>query len=172
MLDLYQDLNTARPGDLQILQVWQRALEDCFVYLGQVETTLRDLKGLEKEVMSFFKIEMREQQHVSEVTFSPKVLEMGVTVANKKLSLSTIAEIRQIGDVVSMCYDVKDVTYVSATAITESLFSSIFCFFRFFLFFFCFFLFFSVFFCFFLFSIFSVCFGFSGFLFENCSNFK
>src|SRR5690606_6882921 len=47
---------------------------------------------------------------------------------------SFIRSIGQIGDVVSMSYDVKDNSCVSATAITESLFSSIFCFFCFFLF--------------------------------------
>eukprot|EP01127_Copromyxa_protea_P014960 TRINITY_DN423_c0_g2_i5.p1 TRINITY_DN423_c0_g2~~TRINITY_DN423_c0_g2_i5.p1 ORF type:complete len:362 (+),score=95.38 TRINITY_DN423_c0_g2_i5:192-1277(+) len=113
MLELYQDLNPARPGVLQTLQVWQRALEDCFVYLGKTETTLLDLQALEKEVMRCFNITQREDHHVSEVTFIRKVPEMGVTVTKKSVSLENMEEIRKIAEVVSMCYELGEVTYVS-----------------------------------------------------------
>eukprot|EP01127_Copromyxa_protea_P014956 TRINITY_DN423_c0_g2_i12.p1 TRINITY_DN423_c0_g2~~TRINITY_DN423_c0_g2_i12.p1 ORF type:complete len:408 (+),score=119.48 TRINITY_DN423_c0_g2_i12:192-1415(+) len=119
MLELYQDLNPARPGVLQTLQVWQRALEDCFVYLGKTETTLLDLQALEKEVMRCFNITQREDHHVSEVTFIRKVPEMGVTVTKKSVSLENMEEIRKIAEVVSMCYELGEVTYVSKNVAIE-----------------------------------------------------
>eukprot|EP01127_Copromyxa_protea_P020136 TRINITY_DN6674_c0_g1_i2.p2 TRINITY_DN6674_c0_g1~~TRINITY_DN6674_c0_g1_i2.p2 ORF type:complete len:109 (-),score=25.81 TRINITY_DN6674_c0_g1_i2:581-907(-) len=63
--------------------------------------------------MNYFNIEMRENHRVTEVTFTQKVPEMGVTVTKKEVNLGSMKEIQKIAEVVSMCYHIEDVTYSS-----------------------------------------------------------
>eukprot|EP01127_Copromyxa_protea_P021458 TRINITY_DN7386_c0_g1_i2.p1 TRINITY_DN7386_c0_g1~~TRINITY_DN7386_c0_g1_i2.p1 ORF type:complete len:368 (-),score=58.33 TRINITY_DN7386_c0_g1_i2:9-1112(-) len=118
MWELYSELNPEKPQVLETLRVWQRALENCSVYLGQLETTLSDIMNLEREVLEIFKLDTKEERRVKEVRFTPKALCGALDIAFKyqvkEVGKKTVDEIRQLANCIFLYYDLEKVDYVEA----------------------------------------------------------
>lgn len=110
MLRIYFDLDTKRPGVLAVLREWQTALDNCFMYLAELETTITKL---EHEIMILFNIEMREGKIAKTVTCTPKELDC----ATFKFEFETprastsVAQICRAATTIPIFYDMGKVAY-------------------------------------------------------------
>eukprot|EP01127_Copromyxa_protea_P010305 TRINITY_DN2506_c0_g1_i2.p1 TRINITY_DN2506_c0_g1~~TRINITY_DN2506_c0_g1_i2.p1 ORF type:complete len:289 (-),score=17.70 TRINITY_DN2506_c0_g1_i2:14-880(-) len=121
MLSLYADLNPIRLGVLEVLRQWQKALENCFVYLGGIETTLTDIRKLEEKVMEIFNIEMKPGYHVVQASYTHKVgcVPIVFGFSDLHVNASSIENVRKVASGLLMFFDLKSLDYARAGPLLE-----------------------------------------------------
>eukprot|EP01127_Copromyxa_protea_P023438 TRINITY_DN8760_c0_g1_i1.p2 TRINITY_DN8760_c0_g1~~TRINITY_DN8760_c0_g1_i1.p2 ORF type:complete len:121 (-),score=24.05 TRINITY_DN8760_c0_g1_i1:82-444(-) len=109
MLEMYSYLNPNLSDVIDVLRLWQKALEDCFVYLGKLETVLVGYLRLEEEILSMFNIEVEANKCVEKVVFKPKTMVSDLVFAIDLKNLN-LKQTQDTATALFLLYDKEEVT--------------------------------------------------------------
>lgn len=119
MLEEFEDFDPTRPGIIEMLDSWKKALGDTFVHLGQLETALIDATKMDSVIAELFHLPTEDNKVITSAKFQPKSTSatFNLNFEMKDITFDSINELRKFANAVTSLYEVLDVVHEEDAAV-------------------------------------------------------